>query len=181
MENEESGEGGASDGLEVGRFGTVNLKVNGRDVQADIEAELMVGELNSAMDEVAAKMAYWGALWGEAEAEQERVDAQYRFWRASFGRQLREADPKAAEWKITQEVEGNPKFTRYKDAVASAQRNVTVLKVVYESFRTKASILQSKGAMLRAELEATGMATKKHDEQEQGKARAEKVREVMRK
>jgi hypothetical protein len=171
----------AAEKVPESRFGTINLRVAGRAVQADIEAELMVGDINRAMDEVAAKMAYWGALWGEAEAEQERVDAQYRFWSADFGRAILAADPKLAEWKVAQEVESSPKFARHKDAVAAAQRNVTVLKVVYESFRTKASILQSKGAMLRAELEATGMATKKHDEQEQARARAERVREAMKK
>jgi hypothetical protein len=56
--------------------------------------------------------------------------------------------------------------------------NTTMSKAIYESFRTKASILQSKGAMARAELDATGMTTKRTEAKAERSVESEAERAV---
>ena len=47
-------------------------------------------------------------------------------------------------------------------------------KGIFESFKIKANALQSKGAMMRAELEATGMATKREIQTQRGGTKSSK-------
>lgn len=141
-------------------FGHVTMKVNGEDVSIDIEADLGIGDLSLSMERAAAQMGFWGEVWAAAEAEKERVDAHYRRWRAQQGEAILAADSKVAEWKVKQAIEADPKFIQYKESIAKSIHNATLSKSLYESFKTKASILQSKGAMARAEREASGMTTK---------------------
>jgi len=141
-------------------FGEVNIEVDGQSVAINVDVELQVGDLSKDMDQVAAKMAYWGAVWAAAEAEMKSADAWYRAWRAKTGAAMIEADGKMSEWKVRQALEADPRFMTIKKSLAAATRNVTLTRAIYEAFRTKANMLQSKGAMARAELEATGMSTR---------------------
>jgi hypothetical protein len=162
-------------------FGKMEIEVDGKAVDIDLAADLTIDDLSKDMDEVAAKMAYWGAVWAAAEAEAERVDTHYRSWRAEYGRQLLEANEKLAEWKVKQEIEASPKFKRYKEGVAIATRNKTMLRAIFESWRVKASQLQSKGAMARAELDSTGMHTKSSEGDDKMADDAAKMRRAKRK
>ena len=141
-------------------FGEIEIKVDGNPVTANVDEMLEIGDVSTDMDKVAAQMAYWGAVWGAAEGEREAADAYYRAWRAQMGKELLDANDKLAEWKVKQDIEADPKFMKIKQGLSTAIRNATLCRAIYESFRTKANILQSKGAMLRAELDATGMTTK---------------------
>jgi hypothetical protein len=138
----------------------MKLKVDGADVLLD-ESECEIKNIGAEMDKVAAQQSYWGKLWGISEGEKESIDATYRHWRAKLTKQLLEVEPKAPEWKTKAEIEANPEFISYKKAVALSIRNTIVLKTHCESFKTKASMLQSKGANMRAELEGTGMTTRR--------------------
>ena len=140
-------------------FRRVTLMVDGHEVEADA-GELRITDVSSGMDTVASVMAYWGSVWAAAEAESKRVDSHYRAWRAEFGKQILEANPKAAEWKVKQEIESSPKFGKYKEAIAQADRNSLLLKTRFESLKTMGSMLQSKGAMMRSELDSTSMSTR---------------------
>jgi hypothetical protein len=142
-------------------FGQVSMSVNDEKVTINVDEQLEIHDLSLEMDQVAARMAYWGDVWAAAEAERERADAYYRKWRAELGQKILAANDKAAEWKVRQDIEADSAFYKLKDAIASATYNATMAKVIYESFRTKASILQSKGAMARAEIDSTGMTTKR--------------------
>ena len=142
-------------------FGDVKIKVDGLPVEANLDEELEIDDVSTDMDKVAAQMAYWGAIWAAAQGEQEAADAYYRQWRANKGKALLESDGKLAEWKTRQEIEADPKFMKIKQGLATAIRNATLCRAIYESFRTKANMLQSKGAMMRSELDATGMHTKR--------------------
>lgn len=141
-------------------FGIVKIEVDGKPVEADLDEQLEIGDVSSDMERVAAQMAYWGAVWASAEAEKLSADAYYRQWRADAGKTLLESEAKLAEWKVKQEIEAQSKFAKIKQGLATATRNATLCKAIYESFKTKASMLQSKGAMLRSELDATGMSTR---------------------
>lgn len=159
-------------------FGKMELEVDGKPVAIDLEADLTIDDLSKDMDEVAAKMAYWGSVWAAAEAEKLQVDTSYRAWRAEYGRQLLEANEKLAEWKVKQEIEASPKFKRYKKGISVAIRNATMLKANFESWKVKASQLQSKGAMQRSSLDATGMHTKESSSEGAGESDADKMRKA---
>lgn len=138
----------------------ITITIHDREITIDVDEDLRIHDLDSDMDQAAAQIAYWGALWAEAEAEQQELDGAYRSWRAQVGRMILEADGKASEWKVKQEIEADEKFLQFKTAEAACVRNVTLLRAIYEASKSKASLLQSKGAMRRAELEATGMHTR---------------------
>lgn len=136
------------------------LTIGTEEIEIDTDEEFDVSDLSAAMDRVAAQLSRYSQLWGEAEQEREIADARYRAWVAQYGKELREEDPKAAEWKIKQEVESHPNFLKYKEAIAATIRNCTVLRGQCDALRVKAAILQSKGALMRAELDSTGMVTR---------------------
>lgn len=140
-------------------MGTIEMMVNGRVIDVDLDDLLMITDISADMNMVAAQMSFWANLHAEAEAEKIKVDAHYRNWRAKVGQKLLQSDAKLAEWKVRQLIDAQPKFEVLKEAIARAAFNVTNTKGIYESLRTKASMLQSKGAMMRSELDATNMST----------------------
>lgn len=135
-------------------FGSIEMKVDGSPVSIDFGEEMEVGDITEDMIKVPAQLAYWGAVWAAAESEQMRADAAYRQWRADQGQMLLEADSKMAEWKVKQAVEQMDMFTKLKGALAAAKHNSIAAKGICEAFKVKAHILQSKGAMARAELDS---------------------------
>jgi hypothetical protein len=161
------------------------VQVQGEEVVIDHE-EGTVADLDLDMDNVASQMSYYGDLWSQAEEEAIQADAHYRAWRAEYGEKLLNSDPKLAEWKVKQKVEASPKFLAIKERLAKAKRNVTILRAHFDALNKKASILQSKGAMRRAELDATSMHTRSESrgarselEAEARRTREEKARETF--
>lgn len=137
----------------------VEMTINGEAIKVDVDDVLEISDLDSDMSTVAAQMGYWASLNASAERERVQADSFYRQWRAESGKRLIEKDPKLAEWKVRQEIEAADAFKKLKNALAEAVRNTTITRGIYEALRTKASMLQSRGAMMRAELDATGMKT----------------------
>jgi len=134
----------------------VDLLVAGQRVVADLEEDLTIAHVGHEMRTVAAQMNRWGAVWAASEAEYEQLDAMYRAWRASMIEGILSGEPKRSEWKVKAEVEADPGFMKHKNALAIATRNKVRCKAVFQSFETKARLLQSKGAIARMELERTG-------------------------
>ncbi|MGW8177327.1 MAG: hypothetical protein ACWGQW_00800 [bacterium] len=135
------------------------ITVNGILVELDTDVDLQVGALSGDMDKVASQMGFWGSVWASAVEERTNVDAHYRHWRAKTVEAILAEDPKLAEWKVKAKVEAGADFLKMKAALAISERNVTLAKAVFDSFDKKANQLQSKGAMSRSELDATGMST----------------------
>lgn len=135
------------------------LTVMGEEVELD-RTQLLITDIGEDMDTVAAQVSYFGTLWAEAEREEMAADTYYRAWRAQQGEKLLAADPKLAEWKVRQMIEADPTFSTIKEQLALARRNSIALRGHFEAFKVKASILQSKGAMKRAEMESTGIGTR---------------------
>lgn len=144
----------------MSKFDKIDIKVDGEHISVDIADELEIADISTEMSQVAAKMGFWGNVWGGAEEEKVRVDGHYRQWRAQVGQSVMAADPKMAEWKVKQEIEAHPEFLRFKDAAAKAEGNVVKIRSLFQAFDKKANQLQSKGARVRSELEATGMVTR---------------------
>lgn len=135
------------------------ITVNGEVIAIDLEHLIIDDDITREQSQVASRMAYWAAVWAAAEEEKIRVDASYRNWRAKEGEGIVNSVAKVSEWKIKQLIESNPKFEKYKKAQALALRNTVLTRGIFESFRTKAAAIQSRGAMMRAELDYTGMNT----------------------
>jgi hypothetical protein len=136
-------------------FADINIVVNGVQIKTNIHDMLDISDISADMDKVASQIAYWGAIWASAEAEAAASDAFYRKWRADFGKTITES----AEWRVRQGIESQSEFHTIKTGIANATRNVVLAKTMYEALKTKASMLQSKGAMMRAELDSTSMHT----------------------
>ncbi len=141
-------------------FESVTMVIDGHPVEIDLDGELAIGELTEDMTVVAAKMAYWGAVWAAAESERERAEAHYKHWRADQTQMILDANDKMAEWKVRAEIESSAAYLEIKEKLALSVRNAILSKSIVDAFRVKASLLQSRGAMLRAEFEGTAMSTK---------------------
>lgn len=140
-------------------FDNITMKVDGQPVSIDFEEELEVGDISEDMSKVAAQLAYWGAVWAAAESEAQRADAAYRQWRGDQSNMILDSDSKLAEWKVRAKIEEMDTFVSLKAAIAQAASNVVTAKSIFEAFKVKAHVLQSKGAMLRAEMDPTGTRT----------------------
>lgn len=137
----------------------ISLQVDGAQVTIDTDAELEIGELGEDMNAVAAQMAFWGNIWASAEAERIKTEAYYRSWSANKKMAITNANPKLAEWRVSQEIQAMPEYMKLYSAQAEATKNSILAKSIFDSYRTKASMLQSRGAMMRAELDSTGINT----------------------
>lgn len=124
------------------------------------QGETDITDLDEDMDRVASQIAHWGRVLGLSIAEEEMADALYRQWRARFGEDLNNADPKLSEWKVKQSIEASEHFTRYKQAIAATKGNRASLEKLLKALEEKSQIMRSKGANRRAEMEATGLHTR---------------------
>ncbi|KKM17102.1 hypothetical protein LCGC14_1679150 [marine sediment metagenome] len=162
--------------------GSSRLKIYGEEVML-FRCELVVDESNvdDEMNRVAAQISFWGEMYAAAEQELAEADAHYRAWRAVFGEKLLDANPKLAEWKIKQAIEADPKFLGIKTGLALAQRNAIALRRHAGAWEKKANVLQGKGAMRRAEFEATGMHAKVEKREKKKAAATEEQNKNMKK
>ncbi len=135
------------------------ITVNGNEVQLDIDVDLQIGALSGDMDKIAAQMGFWASVWAAAVREAEEADAHYRAWRGRMVGQILDSEPKLAEYKVNARINANDQFLKYKHAQAMASEHVVLAKGLFESLEKKSNQLQSKGAMSRSELDATGMTT----------------------
>jgi len=150
-----------------------------RDEEVNITKELGIGpDLGQEMASIPGQLAYFGTMLSEAQANQARVEAEYRAWRAKQIEVFLEADPKLAEWKVRAQVEVLPQFMSHKEAQAKAEKFVHDLWAVYDAFGRKADMLRSKGARERMDLEKGygGLGCGASDESED--ERRERVAEI---
>jgi hypothetical protein len=138
----------------------VKLKINGENISVDLQELLEIVDISGDMNKVAALMGRWGALCAEAESEKMLVDMHYRKWRAEITQSIMEAEPKLAEWKVRSKIEASSDFEKIKIAIAQSIKNYSTARYIYGSLLEKAHMLQSKGAMMRFELDSTSMTTK---------------------
>ncbi len=142
-------------------FEIIDIVVNGIKVKINILDELEITNISDDMDKIAPKIAFWGAVWASAEQEMAAAEAYYRKWKAESGKTLSAKNDKLAEWKVRQLIESTDEFHQLKSALSKASQNIITARTLYEAFKTKASMLQSKGAMMRAEIDSTSMHTSK--------------------
>lgn len=89
----------------------------------------VIGEVSStALDKVPERIAHFGVLLGDAEAEKITGDALYRKWRAEQGNELRRRERNLSEWRVKQKTEAQDAYYNFKLAEAACERNVTILR-----------------------------------------------------
>lgn len=148
----------------------IEIVVSDNKATLNLDGELVIQDLTPDMDQVASQMAFWAEVWGAAVEEEQIVDAYYRQWRAQVGEQFNNLSE--AKQKI--KIEGHPKFLEFKRALGRCQRNVIRAKGFHDSFARKANVLQTRGAMDRQGMSATGMVTRSDPElKEKAKQRSE--------
>jgi len=157
-------------------FDRLTMQVNGESVSIDFAEEMEIGDVSEDMTKVAAQLAFWGVVWSAAESELKRADAAYRKWRADQTNMVLDADPKMAEWKTKAKIEELDTFVKLKAAIAQAEANVIAAKQVSEAFKVKAHVLQSFGALKRAE----GFAGEVRTVEEPGKSKRQLATETER-
>lgn len=162
-------------------LGFVEVEIDSEVVSFDLDNDFDVEDIDEGMRKTPAMIAYVGAVCGATIRYEKRCDARYRQWRAQMGKEIVESEPKMAQTKINQIVEADEMFIVHKDRIADAARNVETMRGVFEAFKTKAHLLQSKGAMERAALESTGMTTKVSKDPEPARTKKAKDKKLAEK
>jgi len=93
--------------------------------------------------EIAEEVFRFGELLARAEEVSILVDAEYRSWRAHTGHEILAKDPKMSEWKIRQRLEGSEEFSKFKQGIGIAQRNVVIIENVLTALDAKLQVLTS--------------------------------------
>jgi hypothetical protein len=137
----------------------IKLKVMGEKIVVPLDI-LEINNIDESMSRAGYLMAYWGEILSQAEKEFSLAESHYRNWRANEGRKHETGKEKMTIAKIENLINSDPKFLQYKEALATAQYNVSVLLRFYDALKTQAYILPSKGARKREEMKALGMSTK---------------------
>lgn len=144
--------------------GIIKITIGEDPLEIDVNEEAAIHELSADMDNVSARIAFYGEVLAAASEEKIRVDAAYRNWRAKMSSDILAKDDKLAEWKAKARIESEQAFSDYKSAIAKTEYNVTALTNLILALKEKSPNLRSKGARERAELDSTGMTTKASDE-----------------
>jgi hypothetical protein len=113
-------------------WGRWDLKINGTPVEGDTQAILQTD-----LEDIPAKLPWWYHILAEAQYEAEQVQIHYRRWFGQFATNILKKDPKISEWKIKAKSQAEPDFWSYKEAMAQAHRNVTMVNGVIEGLKAK--------------------------------------------
>lgn len=145
------------------------------EIEIDFEEESSITDIDKDMQEVSSQIGYYGAILAEAKAEELRLEAEYRKWRAGVSKDILSKDSKTAEWKVRAEIESRPKFESFKKAKAQIVLNVTSLESLIMALREKSTNLRSIGARERLERGSLDMTTKMTVERQKSMARKEAI------
>ena len=117
-------------------FGKWEIKINGTTLAVDTTDFLF----NLELEDIPGKLPGWYHAFAEAQLEAEQVQTHYRQWYGKFAADALKRDPKLAEWKIKVKSQNDPSFWGYKEALAQAHRNVTLIQGMIEGLKTKARL-----------------------------------------
>jgi hypothetical protein len=138
----------------------IELEIDGQSVTLDVGADLEITDLDEDMDAIAGLLGWYGNVIAAVKESAAIADANYRAWRARRTESILAKDPKLAEYKVRAKIDADPEFLKHKRHQAEVDRLLSRLFKAWHALDRKADILQSKGAVYRAELRSTGMHTK---------------------
>jgi hypothetical protein len=157
------------------------VAADGHKVRHDFEPWLQASDdLNTAMDEMASKLAFAGAFYGLLIEADEVLDSEYRAWRATEGESILSMDKKMSEHKIKQLVESHTEFLKWKQKTAKMSGMLKAMDIVVRSLASMSDTLRSRGANRRAEMISIGMSTSEQssDEREAKQLNEDDAREM---
>jgi len=145
----------------------ITVVLDGLEVDVDVDEDTAITDIDTDMAQIASLLGWYGNLVAAARERSDILDTNYRAWRGRRATSILATEPKLAEYKVKARIDGEGDFLKHKRAIASAHRTVTRLERAWSALDRKASILQSKGALYRSELRATGMTTREETEDPQ--------------
>lgn len=158
----------------------VQVTVDGQSVTLDVDRDTAIVDIDGDMQEIASRIAWYGAVLAAAIESRDLADAEYRHWRAAFTEDRLAKEPKSAEWKTKAAMESNRRFLDHKRRIAECQRLVVRLEKAIVALEHKSHNLRSMGATARAEFSATDMHTRERPpaprREENGVSEGERVR-----
>lgn len=113
-------------------WGVWEIKINGNPLTGD-SSDVLTTEL----EDIPGKLPGWYHALAEAQLEAEQVQTHYRQWYGKFAADALKRDPKLAEWKIKVKSQNDPSFWGYKEALAQAHRNVTLIQGMIEGLKAR--------------------------------------------
>ena len=151
----------------------IEIKVDGQMIEVDVDADLTITDISEGMDRVSSLLGWYGNLLSAAREQADNLDANYRAWRGRRVNSILVSEQKLAEYKVNARINADKDFLAHKRGMAAAHRTVVRLDRAWSALDRMASILQSKGALKRSELRATGMHTRDRDpdDREEGEPR----------
>lgn len=149
----------------------ITVIVDGLEVEVDVDEDTSITDIDTDMAQIASLLGWYGNLVAAARERSDILDMNYRAWRGRRATSLLATEPKLAEYKVKARINGEGDFLKHKRAIAANHRTVTRLERAWAALDRKASILQSKGALYRSELRATGMTTREETDEDRSGAR----------
>lgn len=139
------------------------VTVDGVAIEVDVDEDTAIVDLDGDMDRIASLLGWYGNLVAAAKEHADSLDTNYRAWRGRRVTSILASEVKLAEYKVNARINAERDFLTHKRGIAAAVRVVVRLERAWSALDRKASILQSKGALYRSELQATGMTTREEE------------------
>jgi hypothetical protein len=147
-------------GSEADLGNVIEIIVDGVVIEVDVDEDTAITDIDEDMGQIASLLGWYGNLVAAAKEHADHLDANYRAWRGRRVTSILAKEPKLAEYKVIARINAERDFLTHKRGQAAADRLIVRLERAWSALDRKASILQSKGALYRSELRATGMTTR---------------------
>jgi hypothetical protein len=135
------------------------MRLDGLDIELDIEADLAMGDLSEDMDAIAGQIAWYGRVLAGARRVLDNATDNGKIVVARVMEDRFARNPKEGVEKAKTAAEAHEDYAKTRKSIAAARELVGRLDAAYTALQVKADILRSKGALARSELNATEMTT----------------------
>lgn len=121
----------------------LTFRIEGQSHQVDLNEELRIDNLDADRSEVAAKIAYWGAVLAAGEEAVEKLEASFDHWNGKAVDACVTQDDKPSEWKVKAAVQAQDDFLKQKHALAAARSQAAKIRAVYNGYTRKHDLLRA--------------------------------------
>jgi len=127
-------------------------------VTLDTDDLKLTGDLDADTEQVANAFSQVVELSAMFAAEGDRLDAEYRAWRARASEAAVTSGDKLPEWRVKNVVEADVKFAEFKDYIAANVERTEFVAQYREALRLKAQLLRIRVDASRAKLDTEAVA-----------------------
>ena len=129
-----------------------------RAITLDTDDLKLTGDLDADSAQVANAFSQIVELSAMFAAEGERLDANYRAWRAERSEAAVSSGDKIPEWRVKNLVEADPGFDEHKAVIAENVERAEFVAQYREALRLKAQLLRIRVDASKAKLDAEAVA-----------------------